>query len=483
MTTTTFTPASRRPGAKGLVGLTVQLTAARFRARQGESLLWFAGVLAYTVAAALALTVASGTWAFWRRWQHPTGMHAELMAQDETFSSVLVFYFALALFACALLIPATINLASGAALLGARGRERRLSALRLIGLTSGDVVRMSMLDALVQLVIGSILGALIYVMTLPLWGNLQMQGVAFSFSEMLIPGWLMVAVLAGVGAVGLFATARGLKQVRISPLGVARRANKPALSWVRLLVFLVILAVATVVINGVQPGTQLVPLMTIAGVVILIAAGINILGPWLLQVEARTFAKLPWPSWKWAARRIAADPGATWRRVSGMALLAFIGGYTSLMPFAVDPAQGSREAVDFAHATQWDITKGVMITLAMGFVLTATSMLITQASATIERCEQSQALHKMGATTSFSLKTMWLETFGPLVVSVVTAATIGVVLALPMYQFAKTHGFSSNALPMIVAVLVVGLLLGAGSLLASHPLYFSLLRREERRND
>ena len=107
--------------ATGLAPLTLQLTAARFRSRQGEGLLYFAGILAYTVASALALTVAGGTWAFWNRSKNPTGLLAEVIAEDPTYSSVLGFYVVLALIACALLIPAMVNLAAGAAVLGARG--------------------------------------------------------------------------------------------------------------------------------------------------------------------------------------------------------------------------------------------------------------------------------------------------------------------------------------------------------------------------
>ncbi|WP_297742963.1 FtsX-like permease family protein [uncultured Tessaracoccus sp.] len=471
--------------ATGLASLTIQLTAARFRTREGEGLLYLAGILAYTIAAALALTVAGGTWAFWNRSKHPTGLHAKVIAEDPTFGSVLGFYVVLACIACALLIPATVNLAAGAAVLGARGRERRLAVLRLMGLSSGEVVKMSLLDATIQAIIGAVLGSVIYVATLPAWRNLAMQAMPLTFDEMLLPAWLFATVLLALLLVGLFAAWRGLRQVRISPLGVSRRANKPALSWVRAIVFVVLLAVSGQVASSFNPRGDVGPAMMFAAAIVAVVLGINLVAPWILQVEAKLWAKLPWPSSKWAARRVAADPRATWRRVSGVALLSFIGGFMALMPFQVDAQESDGAATrTFVEESQLDFTKGVIITLAVGFVLTATSMLITQASATIERAEQSQALRRMGAPSAFSLKTMWLETFAPLALGVVLGAGLGMAMALPMYNFAMKMGVNNDSgLLMIGTVLIVGLLLAAASLLASHPLYHRLLATSERRND
>lgn len=469
----------------GLANLTMQLTTARMKARQGESLLYLGGIIAYTVASALALTVAGGTWMFWNRNAAPHGLLAEVIAYDSTYESVTQFYVALAFLACAMLIPTLVNLAAGAAVLGARGRERRLAVLRLVGLSSGDVVRMSLLDSLLQAVIGIAVGSVVYFATLPLWSNLTMLGMPLEFNEMLLPWWLFFAVVAVILLIALFATWRGLRQVLISPLGVSRRSSKPALTWVRFVIFIVLLVVAVVGTNLIQPGSDFTPWLVFGGLIVAVVTGFNVVAPWFLQQSARTYAKLPWPSLKWAARRIQAEPGATWRRVSAMGLLAFMGGFVSIMPISAAAPEGSPTMLeDFVASTQWDLTKGVIITIAVGFVLTATSMLVTQASATIERAEQSRALQRMGAPASFSLKTMWLETFGPLAVSIVGGGALGMLMASPMVQLMVKLGMDPTVgIKMIVSVLVTGLVLAAASLIASHPLYYSLLGRHERRND
>ena len=84
-TATLVTPAR----AQNLNWLTWHLTKARFRSRQGESLLYLASILAYTVCTGLALTVAGGTYMFYNRWMSPTGIAAQLLEADASFEIIL----------------------------------------------------------------------------------------------------------------------------------------------------------------------------------------------------------------------------------------------------------------------------------------------------------------------------------------------------------------------------------------------------------
>lgn len=468
----------------GLPSLSLQLTRARFAAREGESLLYLASIAAYTVASALALTVAGGTWMFYTRWQEPYGVLAEAVALDPTFEQVSMFYFVLALFACALVIPSVMTLASGAAVLGARGRERRLAALRLLGLSSGDVTRMSLIDTVLQALIGTVLGFVIYAVTVPLWTNLEFQALPILVSEMWAPWWLLLAVCLAVPLIGLIATFWGLRQVRISPLGVARRTNKPALRVWRVVAFVSLIAVAFVVLNSLQLGRDVVAYLVIAVVMFAVIQGLNIIGPWLLQMEARAVAHWPWAGTMWAARRVASNPRQTWGRVSSLGLLALIAGYVSTMPIQLGDG-GHAALTDFAAATRWDFTKGVLITLAVGLALAATSILITQASAVFERAEQSRALHRMGAPRSFLTRVMWLETIAPVAVSLLLGYGLGFGLAYPMVRFASQFGFDvplSGALVM-GGVIIAGLVLASAAVAACLPLQRQILDDHRRAND
>ena len=467
--------------ATGLTGLTFQLTRARFEIRQGEALLFFASVLANTISAALAMTVAGGTMMFYDHWQHPTGLMATVIEQDPTFGFLLMFYFILALIATALLVPAMVSLSASAAVLGARGREQRLAALRLLGLSSGDVTRMSLIDSAVQATIGTIAGFLVYAVTAPLWQALEFQGEP---TTLMLPWWLALAVAAANILIALLATWWGLRQVRISPLGVARRGVKPRLTWVRVVVFFGILIAAMVGLPMLQFGGEIIAYAVMAGFRAAVIFGYNFFGPWLLQFVSRLYFLVPGPAALMAGRRIVADPRSTWRRIGGLGLLALISGYLGSMPFTF--SDSGNEAVNtFNASAQWDFTKGTIVTLAVGMLLTATAILISQASSVFERSDLTLALHRLGTPASFHTKVQWLENLGPLALVTGVGFALGTGMAQPMVNLARKSGMESsmNGPVMVVVVLVTGFILAALALVATHPLQMHVLGTHRRRND
>ena len=231
---------SSRPGLPVLARLTARLTRARLASREGETLLYLASVLAYTVATCAALTVAGGTWMLYSRGTHPERIPVWVDAAKNAgygFDFMASQYLSMSILACAMLVPAMVGLASSAAVLGARSRERRLAVLRLMGLSGADVTRMSLLDALVQSVVGAVIGTAVYLITLPAWGGLTVMGTRITAGEMVLPLRYLAVVLVGVVTVGQVSAWRGLRQVRISPLGVSRRTNGPRAGVWRCYVF------------------------------------------------------------------------------------------------------------------------------------------------------------------------------------------------------------------------------------------------------
>ncbi|NLA29155.1 MAG: ABC transporter permease [Propionibacterium sp.] len=468
----------------GLFGFTARLTKARFASRQGESLLYLAAIFAFTISAGLALTVAGGTWMFFNRWQHPFGSVAGLVAENPEFDVLLQSYFVLAILACALLIPAIYSLASGAAVLGARGRERRLAALRLLGLSSTDVTRMSLIDTLLQATIGVVIGTVGYLATLPLWSNLEMIGMPLSATELLLPWPLLIVIDLVVIGLGIVSAWWGLRQVRISPLGVARRTSRPGLRAWRVVLFGIVLCAGAVFLGTFSLSVGVSGFLMLGGVILIMVQGFNIAGPWFLQQLSKLIALSPFPSVIWAARRIQANPKTTWQRVIGISLLSLIGGFVALMPISTAGGAEDPGANTFVSTVQWDYTKGVIITLAVGFALTAVSIFIAQASAVFERAEQTVAMYKMGAPLSFNTKVMWLETLGPLVFAVLLGSGLGTLMAYPVFRLASNVGVVSGEGPIVMAiVLVAGLGLAMIALAACQPLQRRVLAVQARAND
>jgi hypothetical protein len=469
--------------ATGLPSLALRLTRARLATRQGEGVLYLASMAAFALSSALALTVAGGTWMFYHRWRNPSGIHAELLAADPTFETMLSTYFLLAVIACALVVPSMAGLASGAAVLGARGRDRRLAVLRLVGLSSSDVTRMSLIDTAIQAVVGIAVGLVAYLVTLPAWSLLTMQAMPVNPAEMLLPWWLALTVAAATFVTGIGAAWWGLRLVRISPLGVSRRSLSPALRAWRVVVFVLLLMVFGMASQVLRLGDGVVPFLIFAAIMVAVIQGFNLAAAWLLQLMARSLAHLPTATGMWAARRVQADARTTWRRVSGLGLLSLIGAYIAVMPISLN-AGDDGVTQSFASAAQWDFTKGAIITLGVGFALTAMSIFIAQASAILERAEQSLALANMGASARFLTRVTWWETLAPLVLAITLGAGLGLVLALPMANVASGLGMEIwTGLPIMGAVLLAGIGLAIAALAACGPLQARVLATHERHND
>lgn len=466
----------------GLGGLALRLTRARFSAQQGETLLYFASVAAYTICGVLALAVASGTHMFYQRWQQPRGIHAELVVTEPLGELLLFFYFMLAVIACALLVPSLASLSANAAVLGARARERRLAVLRLLGLSSGEVTRMSLADTAIQATLGSLLGAGLYLATVPGWQALELMAMPLTVAEMLPPWWLALGVITTVILVGLLSAWWGLRRVRISPLGVSRLSSRPGLKWWRLAAFVAIFAVALVGMQFLQAGSVNTAYLLLAAILMLSLWGINLVGPYLLQLLARP-AVLGRPALLWAARRVMANPKTTWRRVAGLGLLSFIAGYVSLMPIALNTQ--NKNVSEFVLASQWDLTKGVLLTLAIGLLLTATSIMISQASAVYERASQSIAMHKMGAPTALLTAASWLETLVPLALALVLGFSGGMVLSLPMMSYTSKLGLTSDfsGVVAVTLTLAIGVGLSMLALVLCQPLQRRILAEQRRATD
>ena len=210
--------------------------------------------------------------------------------------------------------------------------------------------------------------------------------------------------------------------------------------------------------------------------------GLNLVAPWVLQHLSRLVAQAPWPSLVWAARRVQANPKATWQQVSGIALLCFISGYVAMMPVSLASAEGGASQSVIEGAVH-DFTKGALITLAVGLAIAATSVLINQASAVLERAEQARALDKMGSPRSFLTKASWLETLGPLVLGMALGVGLGAGMAGPVARLAATAGESTLGPLLLGTVLALGLALVCGALLACRPLQTQVLGTLERRAD
>ncbi|MEV8632660.1 FtsX-like permease family protein [Streptosporangium sp. NPDC051023] len=234
-------------------------------------------------------------------------------------------YQILALIASVLMVVPLLVFGGAAARLTVARRDQRLAALRLVGATPGQVVAMTVAEAMITAFGGAVLGTALYFLATPLLTGIEIQGGSWFVSDMW-PGVLAVlAVLVAVPLLVGLSAVIGLRRVVVSPLGVARRETPPAMRFIRVVALLAILAVVPTLGAGVGIGV----VVTILSLAFL---AINLVGPWVVGMLGRIVAATARrPAGLLAGRRMIDDPRAAWRTVSGVAMTGFVAGFIGLL--------------------------------------------------------------------------------------------------------------------------------------------------------
>ncbi|WP_258572627.1 ABC transporter permease [Actinomadura parmotrematis] len=219
-------------------------------------------------------------------------------------STVPEMYRVLAAIASVLMIVPLLVFGGAAARLTVARRDARLAALRLVGATPGQVVAMTVAEAVLTACGGAVAGALLYAFAVPALVHLEFGGGGWYAADLWPPlPWLLGVLLAVPLLVGLSAAA-GLRRVVVSPLGVARRVTPPGLRAVRVAALAAVL-LAFAVFAGTWTG-----LGRAGAVVLLVLLGSAFLAStWSGRGWWRSSGGSPSPP---RAARPGCSPGAAW---------------------------------------------------------------------------------------------------------------------------------------------------------------------------
>ncbi|MCF0096999.1 FtsX-like permease family protein [Micromonospora sp. MH99] len=222
-----------------------------------------------------------------------------------------------------LLFPVLIFIGTATRLSAAR-REQRFAAMRLVGATPRQISTVAAVEAAVAAVAGTAVGfGLFYAFREPLAG-IPFTGMPFFPGDMSLGLLNILLVALGVPAGAALAAQISLRKVRISPLGVTRRVTPRAPRAYRLIPM--VLGVAVLVFAlGYRPETSDGQTAVFLPGLLLIMAGLVFAGPWLTMVGARVMARYAnRPATLIAARRLADNPKAGFRAISGIMLALFV---------------------------------------------------------------------------------------------------------------------------------------------------------------
>ena len=230
----------------------------------------------------------------------------------------------LSVVALALLFPVLIFTAAATRLSAAR-REQRFAAMRLAGAAPRQVSVISAVESTGAAVVGTAAG-------FGLFFGLRTPAAAIPFTGMpFFPGDLSLSladillVAIGVPVAAAIAARLALRRVHISPLGVSRRATpRPPRAW-RVIPLLAGVGELVFFAGVGRPATTNGQIEAYLPGFLLIMAGLVIAGPWLTMIGSRVLARrASRPAALIAARRLADNPRAGFRAISGLILALFV---------------------------------------------------------------------------------------------------------------------------------------------------------------
>ena len=230
----------------------------------------------------------------------------------------------LSVVACALLFPVLIFIGTATRLSAAR-REQRFAAIRLVGATPRQVSVISAVESTVAAVAGVAAGfGLFFLLRTPL-AAVPFTGAPFFPGDLSLSAMDVLAVAIGVPLAAAAAARLALRRVQISPLGVTRQVTPRAPRAWRLIPLLAGLAELAYFAAAGHPGTTGGQIQAFLPGFLLIMVGLVIAGPWLTMVAARVLARRAHrPATLIASRRLADNPRAGFRAVSGLVLALFV---------------------------------------------------------------------------------------------------------------------------------------------------------------
>lgn len=352
-----------------------------------------------------------------------------------TFAGTYVIF---AVFACLLLIVPFVALAGSAARLAAARRDSRLAALRLAGATTMQVTKLTALDAAGQALTGAVIGIAGYFALMPAIMLLNFQNQRFTFEQLWVGPWALLAVLVCVAVLALVSSLITLRRVAITPLGVSARTGEPLPARWRIAVFIIVMAAAVIVFKNPDMLTDfsdMVVYAVIFGFFFICFALVNLIGSWIVTVRAKTKARHPKDAATMIAmRRILDNPKRAWRNVSGIALAVFIAGITSVCGYLASGASASGTSPDDpALVMMRDIGTGGLLTLGFAAVLAAVSSGVMQAGSVYDQVDEYRMLVLEGTDLRTLNRARFVEVMTPLNTVVVVAGGCSMLLMLPLF--------------------------------------------------
>jgi FtsX-like permease family len=276
----------------------------------------------------------------------PGAVPVAAFAPDPGAFTELETYRQLTYVAVVLLAFPVLSLLGSSARLSAARRTERLATLRLLGASTAQVTAAAVTEVVAVAAVAAIAGIALEWLVAPLLAGIPLAGSGW-FADDLRPSLPVAAVtVAAVTLLGLASAVGGMRQVVVSPLGVARRSRPGTARLVRALALVAGVAVF-VVANRARgaAGRDVTGLVFGVGMLALFGT-VMLVGPLVVRLIGASLARSGRsPAKLLAGRRILDDPRGAFRPVAGLTLAVFVAGFLAPLTAAVGGGPGDDTAL------------------------------------------------------------------------------------------------------------------------------------------
>jgi hypothetical protein len=231
----------------------------------------------------------------------------------------------LAFGALALVFPILIFISTATRLAAAR-REQRFAAIRLTGGTPRQVSVIAGVEASLSGLVGVAAGFGLYLLLHPILLAIpSFTGEPFAPGDLSLSLADVLLIAFGVPLAAAAAARIALRRVQISPLGVTRRVTPPAPRPYRLIPLAAGLGELAYFAGVGHPHSSGAQVEAYFLGFLLTMAGVVVAGPWLTMAGSQVLARCTSrPATLIAGRRLADNPRAAFRSISGLILALFV---------------------------------------------------------------------------------------------------------------------------------------------------------------
>lgn len=210
---------------------------------------------------------------------------------------------------------------------GATVRSERLGVLRLMGAAPRVISSVAAAEAFVTSLVGALTGLVLASVLRPVATSLEVGESRLFLDDLALSGWVSAGLVTVVVVLATVLAAGRAHQLQMEVSGdttPAQERHVTAKRVIPIVIGLLLMAVSRFLPEVLDGAGLLMASIAQISNFLMIAVGVTLIGPWLVQVLSRSYVKRAQnPAAVIAGQRMALNPGSAYRAVSGLVIAVF----------------------------------------------------------------------------------------------------------------------------------------------------------------